>query len=78
MGTREDSNEIDIDTILSKIQPFWKDIDETKKKALRGKVNDILFECQKKKELKEYLEKVKGKPSWRITKSLDAFRKVKK
>ena len=75
LGTREDSNEIDIDTILSKIQPFWKDIDETKKKALRGKVNDILFEYQKREELKEYLEKVKGKSSWRITKSLDAFRK---
>ncbi len=76
LRSRGEFVEFDADTILKEIyRQFWDVVDESKKKNLRNKVDDILFEYQKRKELKEYLEKVKRRRSWRITKSLDAFRK---
>ena len=76
LKAREDSLEFDEDMILKSIfGAYWKNIHETKKTRLRKKVRDILNEYSKNKELKGYLEKVKDRRSWRVTKSLEAFRK---
>ncbi len=70
----EDSLEIDIDKLLNNIFPFWKNTEESKKKEFRGKINNILFEY-KSENLMNYLDRIKGKPTWHITQSLQAFAK---
>jgi len=76
LKTRDDSLEFDENMILKSIfGAYWKNIHETKKKKLRKKVRGILNEYSKNKELKGYLEKVKDRKNWRVTKSLEAFRK---
>ncbi len=76
LKARDESIEFDEETILKSIfGPYWENIGATKKKALRKKVRNILYEYSKNKELKGYLEKVKDRKSWRVTKSLEAFRK---
>jgi len=66
--------EIEPETILSRTHKIWEHIDESRKRILREKANSIIREYHKK-QLKNHLEKIKGKTSWKITKSLEAFRK---
>ena len=64
--------DIEIDDLLENIHPLWKNIAERKKKEIRNKTNSIILEY-KRKQLGDYLKKIKGKPAWNITKSLQAF-----
>jgi hypothetical protein len=51
---------------------MWEYISESKKKKLRGKVDGILASFAKQR-LKGYLQKVRGRSSWHVVKSLQAF-----
>ncbi|OQX55273.1 MAG: hypothetical protein B5M53_04445 [Candidatus Cloacimonas sp. 4484_209] len=64
-----------IEDILQEIHPLWRYIEESKKKKIRNRVNGIIVVFGRK-ELKGYLSRVKKKPVWEVTKSLQAFGKV--
>lgn len=64
--------EFEPDELLKRIHPMWTNIHDTKKRKLRNKTKDILDEY-KKEQLNEHLDKVKGKNTWQITKSMKAF-----
>jgi len=68
----DESIEITTDELLEGAHPLWKDFSDSKKKKLRGKVENILRQLRQS-DLNEFLSKVKGKPMWQITKSLNAF-----
>jgi hypothetical protein len=70
--------EIDADSMLAAIHPLWDSVDDSKKKKLRDKVNAILLHYSTR-DLRGYLGRVRGRSSWRIVKTLQAFsREVEK
>ena len=77
LAYKGNSNEILINTdeILKRIfQQMWENIHEKKKKKIRSKVNNILTQYTSRSDLSGYLEKIRGKQTWRISRSLEAFR----
>ena len=70
----KDELEIEIEKLLNNIHPLWRRIEKHKKAAIKSKVNRIIW-MLKQKHLGEYLQKIKGKQTWKITKSLQAFAK---
>ncbi|MCG2717568.1 MAG: hypothetical protein L6408_01880 [Nanoarchaeota archaeon] len=66
--------EVEIDELLKVIHPLWGIIGREEKTKIKNKANRIISHY-KRRNLREYLQKIEGKKAWKITKSLQAFGK---